>query len=40
MKKKLTFEHYVAYFVAALIMTTVFLLPFAGTALLKYLFNL
>ena len=40
MKKQLTLQHYVAYFVALVLMTTVILIPFAGTALLKYLFGL
>tara|TARA_R100001463_G_scaffold27542_3_gene63769 strand:+ start:3749 stop:3871 length:123 start_codon:yes stop_codon:yes gene_type:complete len=40
MKNKQTLQHYIAYFVAFVLMTAVFLLPFAGTALIKYLFNL
>ncbi len=40
MKNKQTLQHYIAYFVALVLMTAVFLLPFAGTALIKHLFNL
>lgn len=37
---KKTIEHYIAYFVALILMTAVFLLPFAGCALIRYIFNL
>jgi hypothetical protein len=40
MKKKLTLQHYIAYLVASILMCLVFLLPLAGTALIKHIFGL
>jgi hypothetical protein len=40
MKKRLTLQHYVAYFVALVLIASAFLIPLAGTALIKHIFGL